>query len=74
MSKRSKRQPALLLVLALNLTACAPSSPVVAKPAQIPPPAPELMVEPDSSKSYSDSVRQLLFQWRQKLTDWKRGS
>jgi hypothetical protein len=49
-------------------------SPLVVRPASVPPPAPELMQEPDLSASYSDSVRQLLQQWLQKLTEWRRSS
>jgi hypothetical protein len=32
------------------------------------------MQEPDLNKSYSDIVQQLLLNWQQKLTDWKRSS
>lgn len=75
MLKKNARQLALLTLLVLSLTGCATRlPPAVVKPAQIPPPPPELLEEPDLSKSYSDSVRELLLQWRQKLTDWKRSS
>ena len=76
MSKKNARRLLLPLVLSLSLIGCATRSPqaVVVQPAQLPPPAPELMQEPDLSQSYSDIVRRLLLEWRQKLTDWKRKS
>jgi len=60
----------LLLVLSLNLTGCAVKSlaPPAPVPVVIPPPPVELMQKP-SSGSYSDSVQQLLLEWRKKLTD-----
>ena len=61
------------LVLALSLSGCATPSPPAA-PVNRPPPAPELLIEPDLSSTYSDSVRRLLLEWQQKLTDWKRSS
>lgn len=74
-----KKRPGLLLLplaLALSLTACATRStlPVPSQPAKIPPPPVELMVPPDTKESYSDSVRRLLLEWRQKLTAWQRTS
>ena len=61
--------------LALNLMGCAtPSTPLTPpQPAKIPPPPVELMQDP-SSGSYSDSVRRLLLEWQQRLTDWRRSS
>ena len=72
MSKRKPRQRLLPLALALSLTACATPS-VPPAPAKIPAPPVELMVSPPS-ESYSDSVRRLLLEWRQRLTDWRRSS
>ncbi len=76
MWKKNAGQLWLLAALALSLTGCATNStpsPPPAKPAQIPPPPVELMQEP-SSGSYSDSVRQLLLEWQQRLIDWRRKS
>ena len=57
-----------LLVLALNLTACATRSvPVSPKPPQIPPAPPELML-PIDAPQWSMSVRQLFQRWQQMLT------
>ncbi len=64
-----------LLVLGLSLTGCAVKSlaPPAPVPIVIPPPPVELMREPWSG-SYSDSVQQLLLEWRKTLTDWRRRS
>lgn len=75
----SRKRPGQLLLptaLALSLTACATNSTLSGpqQPAKIPPPPVELMVPPDLKESYSDSVRRLLLEWRQKLTDWRRSS
>lgn len=66
----------LLLALSLSLSGCATNSPPPppVHPVVIPAPPSELMVPPDLSGNYSDSVRQLLLQWRQKLIDWRRSS
>lgn len=75
MFRKSARRLLLPLMLSLTLVGCATSStPLVVRPANVPPPAPELMQEPDLSESYSDSVRRLLQQWLQKLTEWRRSS
>lgn len=76
MTRLNVRRLLLPLVLCLSLSSCATSSlPVTPpQPPKIPPPAPELLVEPDLSQSYSDLVRKLLQEWRQRLTDWKRSS
>lgn len=77
MSLRNAKRLWLLAALVLSLTGCAtnstPSPYPTLKPVQIPPPPPELMESP-SSGSYSDSVRQLLLEWRKTLTDWQRRS
>lgn len=64
-----------LLVLGLSLTGCAVKSPSLPAlvPIVIPPPPSELMEEPWSG-SYSNSVQQLLLEWRKTLTDWRRRS
>ncbi len=76
MSNRNAKQLALQMVLSLSLIGCATQSPSVVqvRPVLIPAPSPELMQEPDLNKSYSDIVQQLLLNWQQKLTDWKRRS
>ncbi len=65
----------LLLVLSLSLNGCAVKSlaPPAPVPIVIPPPPVELMQEPLNG-SYSDSVQQLLLEWRKTLTDWRRRS
>ena len=62
----------LLLVLAASLTACAhtcppPTPPVVIKPADIPPPAAELMIEPRPSEEYSNNARADMQDWLKRL-------
>ena len=76
MSKKRPGRLLLPLALALSLTACATRStlPAPAQSPKMPPPPVELMVPPDLKESYSDSVRRLLLEWRQKLTDWQRKS
>ena len=60
-----KLQTALLLVLALSLTACASSSP---PPQQTRMPARPPLQEPQPSQPYSESVRALLSKWADLLT------
>lgn len=76
MRKTNARRLLLPLVLSLSLIGCATPSPPLqaARPAQIPPPPAELLEPPDLSSSYSELVQRLLQTWRQRLTDWKRGS
>ena len=76
MSKRNAKPLLLPLVLALSLTGCATNStlsPAPPQPVKIPPPPAELMQEP-SNESYSDSVQRLLYQWQQRLIEWRRRS
>lgn len=76
MSRKRTKELLLPIVLAMSLTGCAANSTLSApaQPAKVPPPPVELMVAPDLKESYSDSVQQLLLEWRQKLTDWRRAS
>ena len=75
MSRKRTGQRLLPLALALSLTACAtPSTLPAPSPAKVPAPPVELMLEPASKESYSDSVRRLLLEWQQRLTDWRRSS
>ncbi len=73
MSEKRKKPLLPVLALAMLLTGCATPLPS-ATPPKKPPPAPELMQEPDLSETYSDGVRKLLLDWQRRLTDWKRSS
>ena len=60
----------LLLLCALNVTACStplPPPPAAVQPARLPPPPAELMVPP-ASGSWSESVQQRFRQWLKLLT------
>lgn len=68
MNRTNARRLLPLLLLAVSLTGCASRSPVVVKPAQIPPPSPELMTPEPSSGSYSARAQESFRQWQQRLT------
>jgi len=64
----TKRLPALLLLPAWLLTACATSSTPTAVACPQIPPAPAIR-EPLPSPSYSETAQQVIDGWRKKLTD-----
>lgn len=64
------RRNAVLLLLALSVTACStplPPPPAAVQPARLPLPPAELMVPPDSG-SWSESVQQRYRRWLRLLT------
>ena len=59
---------AAVIVLALNLSACAALSPATVQSARVPPP-PESLMEPPPQKEWSKNVQELLKKWQQMLSE-----